>query len=174
MVKIANPIFPLNRVIGSFARQATTQLEVNFMKQRIWPTEVYSGYAVVNEKRKEMGSWHSTGAGARSFHGVVNHADKAGNVQVTFSYLEYLKFVDLGVGQGTKIEDVESSKKAYYTRRYISSWNRRRGMSQRPAIMMEMRHLQKRIADHLADYYGYEGEVQIVNTLADLPEIKLI
>lgn len=174
MAKIANPIFPLNRVIGSFVRQAQTQLEINFMKQKVWPTEVYNGYAVVNEKRKEMGSWYSTGAGARSFHGVVNHADKAGNVQVTFSYLEYLKFVDLGVGKGTKIEDVESSKKAYYTRRYISSWNRRRGMSQRPAIMMEMRHLQRRIAEHLTDYYGYEGEVQIVNTLAELPEIKLI
>lgn len=174
MVKIANPIFPLNRVIRRFVSQATTQLEINFMKQRIWPTEVYSGYAVVNEKRKEMGAWHSTGAGASSFHGVVNHADQAGNVEVTFSFLEYLKFVDMGVGQGTSKEDVDSSRKAYFTRRYITSWNRKRGQSQRPAIMMEMRHLQKRIADHLTDYYGYEGEVQIVNTLADLPEIKLI
>ena len=174
MVKIKNPIFPLNRVIGSFVSQARTQLEVNLMKQRVWPTEVYNGYAVVNEKRKQMGSWYSTGKGERSFNATINNANAAGNVQVTFSFLEYMKFVDMGVGQGTSKEDVDSSRKAYFTRRYITSWNRRRGISQRPAIMMEMRHLQKRIKDHLSDYYGYEGEVQILKAIEELPEIKLI
>ena len=57
---IKNPMFPFNRVAARFFQQTINQLEVNTMTQCIYPKEVYNGYAVVNQKRKEMGQWYST------------------------------------------------------------------------------------------------------------------
>ena len=42
---IKNPIFPFNRVAQRFFQQTINQLEVNTMTQRIYPKEVYNGYA---------------------------------------------------------------------------------------------------------------------------------
>ena len=154
------PKVPLQSMIRLFVTQAETQLLLNMHKQRVWPTEVYKGYAKINEQRKRYGQWHSTGAGFQSFRTSVV-ADTPENVSVVFSFNDYLRYVDLGVGQGTHAEDVERTKKAYFTRRYISSWNRRAGRSHRPAIMMELRHLARRIEKYLTNYYGYKGEVWV-------------
>ena len=151
---------PLQSMIRLFTTQAETQLLLNMHTQRVWPTEVYKGYAKVNEIRKRYGQWHSTGEGFRSFRTSVV-ADSPENVSVIFSFNDYLRYVDLGVGQGTKADDVERSRKAYFTRRYTSSWNRRKGRSHRPAILMELRHLARRIETYLTNYYGYQGEVWV-------------
>ena len=129
---IKNPMFPFSRVASRFFQQTINQLEVNTMTQCIYPKEVYNGYAVVNQKRKDM-----------------------------------------GVGQGTSYEDVDNARKARYQTRYISKWDRKSGKSQRPAIMMELRHLQERIKKYLVDFYGYEGEVRLLNTFSDASPIKL-
>lgn len=171
---IKNPIFPFNRVAARFFQQTINQLEVNTMTQRIYPKEVYSGYAVVNQKRKEMGQSYSTGEGVKSFAGRIIEAGEGGKVTMAFTFNDYMRFVDMGVGQGTKYEDVESHKKARFKSRYISSWDRESGKSQRPAIMMELRHLQQRIANYLVDFYGYEGEVRLVNTFEELSPIKMM
>ena len=139
---IKNPMFPFSRVASRFFQQTINQLEVNTMTQCIYPKEVYNGYAVVNQKRKD-------------------------------EFNDYMRFVDMGVGQGTSYEDVDNARKARYQTRYISKWDRKSGKSQRPAIMMELRHLQQRIANYLVDFYGYEGEVKLVNTIADCSPIKL-
>ena len=156
-----------------FFQQTINQLEVNTMTQRIYPKEVYNGYAIVNQKRKEMGSWFSTGEGSKSFSGKIIEAGQNGKVTMAFNFLDYMRFAEMGVGMGTKYGDVDSNKKAYYTRRYISKWDRKSGRSQRPAIMMELRHLQTRIRDYLVDFYGYEGETMLLNTFADISPIKL-
>lgn len=170
---IENPIFPFTRVAQRFFQQTINQLEVNTMTQCIYPKEVYNGYGVVNQKRKEMGMWYSTGDGARSFGGKIIEAGENGKVTMAFQFNDYLKFAEMGVGQGTKYEDVQSGKKARYQSRYISKWNRKEGKSQRPAIMMELRHLQRRIANYLVDFYGYEGDVMLVNTFEDASPIQL-
>ena len=154
-------------------QQTINQLEVNTMTQCIYPKEVYNGYGVVNQKRKEMGMWHSTGEGAKSFGGKIIEAGEGGRVTMAFSFNDYLRFVEMGVGQGTKYEDVENSKKARYQSRYVTKWNRKEGKSQRPAIMMELRHLQQRIANYLVDFYGYEGEVALINTFEEASPIRL-
>lgn len=143
------------------------------MTQCIYPKEVYNGYAVVNQKRKEMGQWYSTGEGAKSFAGRIIEAGEEGKVTMAFLFNDYLRFVDMGVGQGTTYEDVESGKKARFQTRYVSKWDRKSGKSQRPAIMMELRHLQQRIANYLVDFYGYEGEVKLINTLDEAGPIKI-
>lgn len=80
----------------------------------------------------------------------------------------------MGVGAGTNYEDVESGKKARFQTRYVSKWDRKSGKSQRPAIMMELRHLQQRIANYLVDFYGYEGEVKLINTFEEASPIKIM
>lgn len=171
---IKNPIFPFSRVAQRFFQQTINQLEVNTMTQHIYPKEVYNGYSIVNQKRKDMGSWYSTGEGAHSFAGKIIDVGEGGKVTMAFQFNDYMRFVDMGVGQGTKYEDVQSGKKARFQTRYVSKWNRQRGDSQRPAIMMELRHLQQRIANYLVDFYGYEGEVMLVNTFADASPIQIL
>lgn len=170
---IKNPIHPFPEIAQLFFQQTINQLEVNTMTQRIYPKEVYNGYSVVNQKRKEMGMWYSTGEGVNSFAGKIVEAGQNGRVTMAFEFNDYMRFAEMGVGMGTKYEDVESGKKAYYTRRYISKWNRKSGRSQRPAIMMELRHLQSRIRDYLVDFYGYEGETMLLNTFSDISHIQL-
>lgn len=166
-------MFPFPRVASRFFQQTINQLEVNTMTQRIYPKDVYNGYTVINQKRKEMGMWYSTGEGVKSFSGKIIEAGSAGKVTMAFQFNDYLRFAEMGVGMGTKYEDVEAGKKARFQSRYISKWDRKSGKSQRPAIMMELRHLQQRIANYLVDFYGYEGEVMMVNTFADASPIKL-
>lgn len=170
---IKNPIFPFNRVASRFFQQTINQLEVNTMTQRIYPKDVYNGYSVINQKRKEMGMWYSTGEGAKSFGGKIIEAGENGKVTMAFTFNDYMRFAEMGVGRGTRYEDVENSKKARYQTRYISKWDRKSGKSQRPAIMMELRHLQLRIANYLVDFYGYEGEVRMINTFEEASPIKV-
>lgn len=151
---------PLNEVIDTYAKQAITTLEMNYRTQHIWPTEVYPGYSAINEKRRRLGQWNATGAGARSFSYSVDGSNPD-NISVIVSFNDYLRYVDLGVGAGTKAEDVERSRKAHFKRTYTNKWNRGAGRSHRPAIMMEMRHLQRRMQNHLVKYYNYKGEVWI-------------
>lgn len=170
---ITNPIFPFPLVAALYFQQTMTQLEVNTMTQCIYPKEVYNGYAVVNQKRKEMGMWHSTGEGAHSFAGKIIEAGQAGKVTMAFTFNDYMRFAEMGVGMGTKYEDVDNSRKANYRTRYISKWNRKAGKSQRPAIMMELRHLTDRIGKYLSDFYGMEGAVRMINTFEEASPIKL-
>ena len=114
---ITNPIFPFPRVAARFFQQTITQLEVTTMTQCIYPKEVYNGYAVVNQKRKEMGMWHSTGEGAHSFAGKIIEAGQAGKVTMAFTFNDYMRFAEMGVGKGTTYEDVQNSKKARYQKK---------------------------------------------------------
>ena len=165
---IKNPMFPFSRVASRFFQQTINQLEVNTMTQCIYPKEVYNGYAVVNQKRKEMGGWYSTGEGAKSFAGKIIEAGDYGKVTMAFEFNDNMRFVDMGVGLGTKYNDVDSARKANYARRYIHSWKRYgAGRSQRPAIMMELRHLQSRMQNYLVDFYGYQGEAQMIKAFED-------
>jgi hypothetical protein len=83
-------------------------------------------------------------------------------------YNDYLKYVDIGVGSGTKASGVERGRNVRFRSRYIGSWNRAQGSSHRPAIMAELRHLQTRLRDYLVDFWGAEGTVDILNSFEGL------
>lgn len=85
-----------------------------------------------------------------------------------------MRYVDLGVGAGTEVEDVERSKKAYYSRRY-GRWIGHQKRVQRPAVMMEMRHILERMRRYAVDFYGYQGTGYVINTFdfGDDDEIKM-
>lgn len=162
---VKQSIFPLSKVMHDFVEQTENQMRWQFATQKIWPYEVYPGYAAVNKEREESGQWFSTGEGYKSIRGQLVSATTAGDVTIKFSYLDHLSFADMGVGAGTKWENVQTSKKANFRTRYIRKWERPKGQSHRPALLYQIRHLTYRIQGYLADFYGYTEPMRMVRNL---------
>lgn len=171
---LGKPIMRLNRTMNLFFRQTLLQVKVNMLTQGIWPAEVYNGYAKVNEERKEKGMWFSTGQGYNSFshRWVKQPTEEDTSLAVAFSYNEYLPFAEMGVGKGTKNEQVNRNKKGNFKVRYTQKWNRREGKSHRPAILMELRHLQTRMRDYIVDYYGGHIEDMMLEYMPNRIDLK--
>ncbi len=146
-----------------FAEQTEEQLRINLMTQRIWPYEVYPGYAKKNAERAAKGWSHSTGEGAKSFNVYVQNANPY-EMTLIAEYNDYMKYVDIGVGAWGHAEDIDRSKKAKYERRY-NKWDTRKRKTHRPAIMMELRHVLRRMRDYAVDFYGYEGLGVVIEAL---------
>lgn len=165
------PSRPVNVVLSQFADELLQSIQGNLVTQRIWPTEVYPGYAAINQRRAALGKWHSTGAGARSFEAAVHSSDGAESIALRFN--DYMQYVDMGVGSGTRWDQVHAEQKAHYSRRYVAIWDRSRGESHRPAIMMEMRHLEQRMLRYFADFYGREVEISVLKSFDGLTPAAL-
>ena len=169
--RIQEPLFSVGEVISDFHRQTLLQLKVNFATQHIFPYEVYPHYKEINEIRKQRGEWYSTGEGIQSIDGKIIKADEE-EVTLSYTFNDYLRYVDIGVGGVTKSGAVDRKKNVRFRSRYISKWNRGEGRSHRPGVMPELRHLQTRVRDYLVDFYGKEGEMILLQSFDDL-EINL-
>lgn len=152
----AKPAMSVRQTLELFMNQTLQNLRVNMNTQAVWPREVYRGYSTVNENRRLRGQWYSTGHAAQSFQAYIQNPDELDEMVMTFTQPEYLRYVDLGVGKGTHAEDVDRDTKASYKRRYTPSWNRKKGKSHRPHLMMEYRHLARRLSNFALDWYGEE------------------
>lgn len=152
----ARPAMSVRQTLSLFKEQTLQQLRVNMKTQAVWPREVYPGYSTVNENRRLRGQWYSTGEGEKSFRASIKNPDDLSEMVMTFEMNDYLRYTDIGVGRGTKAEDVDRDAKASYRRRYTISWDRSRGRSHRPHLMMEFRHLERRLANYALDWYGEE------------------
>ena len=173
---LGTPYIRLNRMAELFLEQALTQLKINTGTQHVWPSEIYPGFRLVNEERRKHGGWYSTGEGENSFEGkfLRRAGEKDTHLIMEVSYNDYLSYVDIGVGAGTKAEDVERGKKARYNQRYTNKWDRKEGRSHRPAMMMELRHLQTRLRNYLADYYGNKTYVKMLEAIPDVIDLSEI
>lgn len=165
-----NALLPLRYVANMFKEQTLHQLEANMQTQRVFPYEVYPGYIEENEYRRQHGMWYSTGEGVKSFEGDVIEADEqTGMVTMAFRFNDYMQYVDIGVMQGIKAEDVSRSKKAQFKSRYVSRWQPHSGGSHRPGIQPELNHLLTRIEGYVQRYYDAKLDFQIKETLEDQP-----
>ena len=168
---VQQPFAPLSRVAPLYLDQALMDIEKNMQAQRIYPTEVYRGYEKVNQYRKDHGMWYSTGEGAKSFEGHIYQADdQKGLLTVGIRYNDYLRYVDIGVGLTgdvhVRASDVDRTRPAKNLKRYIrGKWDRKQGKSHRPAIMRTIRRLRDRYRQYLADFYGYQGGIEIIKAL---------
>lgn len=162
-VQIYKPRKPTNVVLRMFAMQTTANLRRNMRTQHVWPELIYPGFDKVNEERKRQGSWFATGLGAKSFS--WSYSAVPGNESITISFNDYLRFVDMGVGQGRTFEDVQHERKARHKVRYVKVWSTVGGETHRPAIMMEMRHLQNRMTNYFQDTLGQDVAFEIVKTI---------
>lgn len=163
MVKpIGTPTRPVNEMLKIFAQQTKEDLLVNMMTQRIWPYEVYPGYREVNEKRRREGLWYSTGRAAKTFDAWVENDDPY-HMTIVAEMMDYMQYVDIGVGIWSDNAGIDRSKKGNYAVRY-NKWDVGGGRTHRPAIMMQLRHLQTRMRQYAVDFYGYEGAGKVFNT----------
>ena len=160
---IRKPMRPMNEMLRIFAQQAEeTMLANNLRVQRIWPTEVYPGWAAENERRRLHGQSYSTGEGEKSFKFVVTNSQPF-EAEIEMSFLSYMRYVDLGVGAGVNVEDVDRAKKAHFKRRY-DRWIGHQKRVSRPHALMEARHVLRRMRDYAVDFYGYIGTGYVINT----------
>ncbi|MCF0243446.1 MAG: hypothetical protein HUK06_01635 [Bacteroidaceae bacterium] len=157
--KLYNNNRPINEVLARIANSTLDTMRYNFAMQHVWPYELYPGFAEVNKKRKAKGLWYATGEGLKSFSTRFNATP--GNESIYFSYNDYLRYVDIGVGQGTTADEVSTARKARKNRRYTSRWDRAEGRSHRPSIMMEMRHVATLLGEFFQDYYGMDGVAKV-------------
>ena len=171
-VQIEKPRRPINVVLRSFARQSVQQLQADFRTQRIYPYEIYPGFAKINEYRKQHGSWYATGQGVKSFQYEVMDSSIAG-ATIRIEFLDHLRFVDMGTAGGKKIETVQRSRKARHNKRYVAIWDSRDGDTHRPSIMREARHLQTRVSNFFQDMLAEEVQVQVYRTFSGMKAIDL-
>ena len=167
-------LMPLRYVAQTFLDQTLDQIQRNLEVQHVWPTEIYPGFAAINEiRRRRAGGnhangWFADGEGAKSFEGTLISADEqTGFVTMAIRHNDYMQYVDIGVGAGRKAEDVERSKKVKYKQRY-TKWDPSGGKSHRPGIMPEIRHLATRLSDYTADFYGNKFEYDVYETFEGL------
>lgn len=167
-------MFPLKYIAQMYVDQTLTQLVHNLSVQHVWPTEIYPGFHITNEFRRERAGgdhskgWFADGEGAKSFEGEVIRADEnTGMVELRFRHADYLQYVDIGVGAGRKAEDVDRSRKVRFKSRY-TQWKPSAGKSHRPAIMPEMRHLATRLQDYAMEFYGTKFEYDVYETFEGL------
>ena len=171
-VQIEKPRRPINVVLRSFARQSVQQLQADFRTQRIFPYEIYPGFAKINEYRKQHGGWYATGQGVKSFQYEVMDSSIAG-ATIRIEFLDHLRFVDMGTAGGKKIETVQRSRKARHNKRYVAIWDSRDGDTHRPSIMREARHLQTRVSNFFQDMLAEEVQVQVYRTFSGMKAIDL-
>mgnify|MGYP003307230267 CR=1 FL=1 len=160
--KIQDPAFDIRDTAQWYLNDVLRQLKVNTETQCIYPREIYKGFKAVNAARGARQQWSATGEGVNSFNGRIVSATPD-TWTYEFTYNDYMRFVDMGVGLGTRYHDVDSARKARFNSRYVRQWKRYgAGRSQRPAIMMELRHLLSRMQNYLVDFYGYSGETKLI------------
>jgi hypothetical protein len=163
--------WPIRRAVTVFHEQTLEQLGMTGDTQHVWPEEIYPGFRQVNEMRRRAAGgdpakgWFSTGEGRKSIEGKIVSMNDAGDITLQYSILRYMRFVDMGVGAGTKKEDVDRQRKASWKSRY-TKWNRAVGMSHRPFWRMELNHLETRLGTFLRDWYGHEF-IETINGLDD-------
>ena len=168
-VLLTRPV-SIGQKLNMWAHDTLEAIHKNFKTQGIFPEEeVYPGWFDKNAAVRGD-SWQSSGQGFDSFYFHILHAAEVFDVgvrdwAVEFMYNYYLNFVDMGVGKGRPISKVNRTLAADHDIRYMSSWNPKEGSTQRPAIAMEFRHQTERMRRYMANRYGSDAQVILMNAL---------
>lgn len=132
-----------------WANNMIRQLQSNFETQHVWPGGFpgpYIGY------RNTPAAKRSTGKGYRRMYAKVFNGAGGDTRKISFFFNYYLYFVDMGVGAGQPIEDVERSKDARFNQLY-QIWKEQGDRQSRPIIAMEVRHQLRRLEVLVSSYY---------------------
>lgn len=106
-----------------WANNMIRQLQANFETQHVWPGGFpgpYIGYRNTPAAKK------STGQAYRRMYAKVFNGAGGDTKKISFFFNYYLYFVDMGVGAGQPIEDVDRDEFAHYKKLYKKMERRRR------------------------------------------------
>ena len=172
------------------------QLRNNYESQKIFPLGwpgPYPGYQYQNAKKRQSGkstAWVSTGESFRQIYAQVYRGASGNPEIIQFFFRYYLMFADMGVGKGTKYEQVDNAAKAHWGRLYKKWGNtnydgrkmkrskvestktpvKQRARRSRPHLMMEFRHQLMRLELIVTEYYSRMGEEGIYRALMGMEE----
>lgn len=136
--------------LTKWANNMIGQLKHNYSTQKVWPgghPGPYIGY------RNTPGAKGSTGDSYRTMYAKVYAGANGDTEKVSFFFNYYLYFVDMGVGAGQPIEDVDNDEKAHWGRLY-KRWKEQGDRQSRPILAMELRHQLRRLQTLVSAYYG--------------------
>ena len=167
--KIYKPKISLTQGVREIAQEFFGYLTHDMQTQKIYPAEVYPGYLAKNaERAKYHGKrgWYATGKGAQSIDVKVEKAndDNPSEVVMVISHLDYLKFADMGVNMWTTREEVNTTKKAHYNRRYANFKGANR---HRPVFAFGSYRLARRLENFMQDFYGESIEFGVMQNFDD-------
>lgn len=178
----------------NWANNLTKQLQNNYDSQKIFPRGYpgpYPGYLAINAKKKEgKGAWKSTGESIRKLYADVYNGAGGMPELIIFYFRYYLQFADMGVGKGTKYEQVDNAAKAHWGRLYkkwgntnydgrtvkkskvasVKTPSKQRARRSRPHLMMEFRHQLTRLELIVTEYYSRMGEEGLYRAIMGMTE----
>lgn len=149
--------------LTKWANNMITQLRRNYETQNVWPgghPGPYIGY------RNTPGAKGSTGDSYRTMWAKVYAGANGDTEKVSFFFNYYLYFVDMGVGAGQPIEDVDNEEDAHWGRLY-KKWKGQGDRQSRPILAMELRHQLYRLQTLVSAYYGQLVENGLVVSFED-------
>lgn len=143
-----------------WAENMKKRLEANFETQKVWPRGFpgpYIGY------RNTPGAKGSTGDALRTFYAKVYAGAGGDTEKISFFFRYYLYFVDMGVGAGQPIEDVDRSEKANWRTRY-KDWAMEGDRQSRPVLSMELRWQLLRLETLVSSFYQEFIETTLITS----------
>lgn len=146
-----------------WAENMKKRLEANFETQKVWPRGFpgpYIGY------RNTPGAKGSTGDALRTFYAKVYAGAGGDTEKISFFFRYYLYFVDMGVGAGQPIEEVESYPDAKWNETF-KKWEGMGDRKSRPVLSMEFRHQVRRLQTLVSAYYQEYIETVMVQSFYD-------
>ena len=149
--------------LSLWAENMKKRLQANFEKQRVWPRGCpgpYIGYRNTPAAKK------STGKGINSFFSKIWAGANGDTEKIEFFFNYYLYFVDMGVGRGVEIEDVDRSAHANWKRLY-KVWDGEGDRQSRPMLAMEIRHQLTRLEVLVSSFYQEYIENGVIFSFTD-------
>lgn len=137
-----------------WAEGVVKRLKTNFDTQNIFPYGYPGPYPGAARKQLKNGKFEgSTGDAFRSIYAKVYNAAGGNTEKISFFFNYYLYFVDMGVGAGQPIVNVDRDEDARYNKRY-KTWKDTGDRQSRPAFAMEFRYQLFKLSTIVSAFYG--------------------
>lgn len=137
-----------------WAEGVVKRLKTNFETQKIFPRGFPGPYPGAARKQLKNGKFEgSTGDAFRSIYAKVYNAAGGNTEKISFFFNYYLYFVDMGVGAGQPIVNVDRDEDARYNKRY-KTWKDTGDRQSRPAFAMEFRYQLFKLSTIVSAFYG--------------------
>ena len=153
----------IDKKLDLWCEDVYKSIRKNFEVQHIYPTEVYPGY---NEKNAKSGGWKSTGAAYDKIYWNVFTAANGDSARIDYFFKYYLYFVDMGVGKGHKLSQVDNASPASNQVRY-KNWSGPGDRQSRPVVSMEFNYQISRLFRYVVAKYDEDAVMKIVHSLSD-------
>lgn len=136
-----------------WAENMKKRLQQNFETQNVWPMGFpgpYIGYRNTPAAKRHLKN--NPNRSINRFYARLYNGANGDTKKIEFFFNYYLYFVDMGVGVGRHIEDVDNTSPANWRTLY-KKWDGQGDRQSRPILAMEVRHQLRRLQMLVLSYY---------------------